>query len=73
MRRWNPWDDLERFEAEHGTWSDLIAQIDGDATTSPQIKLRKLLSQHTRLIWMCMAYNQGVEAGKREACQTKDR
>lgn len=72
-RRWNPWDDLERFEAKHGDHSAIITRLepqreDYDGKPVPlsteQRQLRLNLKHHSRLIWCCMAWNYGYEAGK---------
>lgn len=55
----NPAQALEKFEAKHGNYVTLLCRLRSDATTPDQLEVRRLLSEHNRLVWMWVAYMAG--------------
>jgi hypothetical protein len=57
---------LERFEAEHGGYYELLAQY--PAKTEAETKrLERLMRHHDKLVWAWMGFSKGYEAGLKAA------
>ncbi len=63
---------LDRFEAKHGSYYDLLAQYPaitayGQPDEAENKRLERLMRHHDKLCWACTGYNRGFEDGLKAA------
>lgn len=61
MIKFNPWRLLERFEAKHGDFYEILSQYPS-TDEHENHRLRRLLQEHRNLTSMCLGYNEGRDS-----------